>query len=132
MSRVSVRTHASRFARPPSTWFSSALTKDSTAAPEEAAVGTDAAPIKAAGPGKDEKTCFACNGDGAAPCRAAGCVSGQMDCPNPCLKLSRGAWIHMEVAGHDPSELWQKFPNQSGGGGYRAWTQGHVGEVIQY
>jgi hypothetical protein len=38
----------------------------------------------------------------------------------------------MEVAGHDPNELWQKFPNQSGRGGYQAWTQGHVGEVIQY
>ena len=38
----------------------------------------------------------------------------------------------MEVAGHDPKELWQKFPNQSGRGGYQAWTQGHVGEVIQY
>lgn len=106
-----------------------ASTKDSTAAPEDAALSS---PIKAAGPGKDEKTCFACNGDGAAPCRATGCVSGRMDCPNPCLKLSRGSWIHMEVAGHDPGELWQKFPNQSGHGGYQAWTQGHVGEVIQY
>ncbi len=38
----------------------------------------------------------------------------------------------MEVAGHDPNELWQKFPNQSGRGGYQAWTQGHLGEVIQY
>src|SRR4051812_35183602 len=108
-----------------------ASTKDSTTAPEEAAVSTDASPTKLVGPGKDEKSCFACKGDGAVPCHA-GCVSGKMDCPNPCLKLSRGAWIHMEVAGHDPNELWQKFPNQSGLGGYQAWTQGHLGEVIQY
>jgi hypothetical protein len=38
----------------------------------------------------------------------------------------------MEVAGHDPSELWQKFPNASGKGGYQAWNQHHVGEVIAY
>jgi hypothetical protein len=46
------------------------------------------------------------------------------------MKLTRGTWIHMNVAGHDPKELWQKFPNASGKGGYQAWTQGHVGEVI--
>jgi len=107
-------------------------TKDSTAAPEEAVASTDVAPIKAAGPGKDEKSCFACKGEGAAPCRVAGCASGKMDCPNPCLKLSRGTWEHLEVAGHDPSELWQKFPNQSGRGGYQAWNHHHVGEMIQY
>ena len=38
----------------------------------------------------------------------------------------------MEVAGHDPSELWQKFPNASGQGGYQAWNQHHVGEVVVY
>jgi len=38
----------------------------------------------------------------------------------------------MTVAGHDPSELWQKFPNSSGKGGYQAWNQHHVGEVIVY
>ena len=38
----------------------------------------------------------------------------------------------MDVAGHDPSELWAKFPNQSGLGGYQAWNQHHLGEVIVY
>ncbi len=37
----------------------------------------------------------------------------------------------MNVAGHDPNELWQKFPNQNGKG-YQVWNQGHVGEVITY
>ena len=35
----------------------------------------------------------------------------------------------MNVAGHDPNELWQKFPD-SNGKGYQMWSQGHVGEVI--
>ncbi|HYG35822.1 MAG TPA: hypothetical protein VEC99_13610 [Clostridia bacterium] len=34
----------------------------------------------------------------------------------------------MNVAGHDPKELWQKFPKR--GGGYQAWSQGHQGEVV--
>jgi hypothetical protein len=38
----------------------------------------------------------------------------------------------MNAPGHDPNELWQKFPNQSGRGGYEAWSQGHVGDVIAY
>ena len=38
----------------------------------------------------------------------------------------------MDVAGHDPSELWAKFPNLSGLGGYQAWNQHHLGEVIVY
>ena len=66
------------------------------------------------------------------PCHVPGCNKGQADCPGPCLKLTRGAWIHLNVAGHDPAELWQKFPNQSGGGAYQAWTKNHVGEVIAY
>jgi hypothetical protein len=87
---------------------------------------------EAAGPGPGEKICFACKGEGVVPCRAPGCVEGQVGCPGPCLKMSRGAWIHMDVAGHDPNELWQKFPNQSGQGGYQAWNQNHVGEVVVY
>jgi hypothetical protein len=38
----------------------------------------------------------------------------------------------MTVAGHDPRELWQKFPNLDGRGGYQAWNQYHAGEVIEY
>ena len=96
-------------------------------------MATNAAPAPAeSGPGPNEKVCFVCQGEGTVPCRASGCAKGQADCPGPCLKLTRGAWIHMNVAGHDPSELWQKFPNQSGNGGYQAWNQHHVGEVIAY
>lgn len=84
------------------------------------------------GPGPNEKVCFECKGQGTVACRAPGCTNGQVDCPEPCLKLSKGAWIHMTVAGHDPSELWQKFPNKNGQGGYQAWNQNHVGEVIVY
>jgi len=84
------------------------------------------------GPGPNEKVCFECKGQGTVACRAPGCTNGQVDCPEPCLKLSKGAWIHMTVAGHDPSELWQKFPNKNGQGGYQTWNQDHVGEVIVY
>ena len=84
------------------------------------------------GPGPNEKVCFECKGQGTVACRAPGCTNGQVDCPEPCLKLSKGAWIHMTVAGHDPSELWQKFPNKNGQRGYQTWNQNHVGEVIGY
>lgn len=82
------------------------------------------------GPGKDQKVCFRCGGLGTVACTAPGCHGGRMDCPGPCLKLSRGNWIHMNVAGHDPSELWQKFPDSDGRGGYQAWSRAHIGQVI--
>jgi hypothetical protein len=80
-------------------------------------------------PRKGEKFCFECAGKGNVSCGAGGCQSGQAECPGPCLKLSRGKWEHMEVAGHAPSELWQKFSKADGG--YLAWNHHHVGEVIQ-
>lgn len=98
---------------------------------ETAAAGNDS-PIKTVGPGANEKFCFVCNGNGAVTCTVVGCANGQKECPGPCLKLTRGTWIRMQVAGHDPNELWQKFPNASGKGGYKSWSQGHVGEVIAY
>lgn len=78
-------------------------------------------------PDKDHQPCFACEGKGMVACRA-GCVAGQAECPGACLRLSRGKWEHLEVAGHPPTDLWQKFPD--GPDGWTAWTQGHVGEVI--
>ena len=78
-------------------------------------------------PDKDHQRCFACDGKGIVACRA-GCVAGQAECPGACLRLSRGKWEHLEVAGHPPTDLWQKFPD--GPDGWTAWTQGHVGEVI--
>jgi hypothetical protein len=47
------------------------------------------------------------------------------------MKLTRGSWIRMPTAGHDPNELWQKFPDANGRA-YRAWSQHHVGEVVVY
>jgi hypothetical protein len=79
-------------------------------------------------PTHDEKICFACNGKGTVPCPAHGCKNGQVDCPGPCMKLDSGRWVHMDVPGHDPSELWMKF--QETGGSWQAWSQHHVGEVV--
>jgi hypothetical protein len=35
----------------------------------------------------------------------------------------------MQVEGHSPNDVWQKFPKS--GGGWQAWDQDHVGEVIE-
>ncbi|HEU5122843.1 MAG TPA: hypothetical protein VFW05_02130 [Verrucomicrobiae bacterium] len=81
------------------------------------------------GPGPDEKTCFECNGSGLVACEGKGCKSGRTECPGSCIRLTRGTWRHMNVAGHDPSELWITFKTARGS---RSWNQNHVGEVIQY
>ena len=75
------------------------------------------------------KVCFQCNGTGTMKCPEPDCKDGLVDCPGPCLKLSKGTWIHMDVAGHPPTDLWQKFPKAEGG--YTAWDQNHVGQVIE-
>lgn len=74
------------------------------------------------------KECPQCHGAGLGACRA-GCDQGFRVCPGKCLKLSVGRWEHLTVAGHAPSELWQKFPKK--GGGYTAWNNSHVGEVVE-
>jgi hypothetical protein len=79
-------------------------------------------------PPDNAKTCFQCNGAGKSKCAVPSCAGGQMDCPSPCLKLSKGVWKKMNVAGHDPNELWQTFRGKTG---TRSWTQAHVGEVVQ-
>jgi hypothetical protein len=89
-------------------------------------------PPEAAAPVPNEKVCFECQGEGTVPCRVPGCVNGQVDCPESCLKLSHGAWIHLDMPGHGPGELWQEFPNLGGREGYQAWSQNHLGEVIAY
>lgn len=79
---------------------------------------------------EEMKDCFACKGKGTETCRA--CTSGKKNCPAPCLKLNAGKWEHMEVAGHGPDELWQKFSYVKDGKRFtQAWTQAHVGEVIE-
>ena len=70
--------------------------------------------------------CSRCEGNGFLKC--AQCKDGQVDCSGKCLKLSNGKWEHMDVPGHDPSELWQKF---AGSRGTEAWTSAHVGEIIE-
>jgi hypothetical protein len=72
------------------------------------------------------KECQRCEGNGFLKCSQ--CKHGQVDCPEKCLKLSSGKWEHMNVPGHDPNELWQKFTGSRGTG---AWTTAHVGEVIE-
>jgi hypothetical protein len=87
-------------------------------------------PPVATGPGPDEKACFECTGIGTVVCRAPGCKAGQVDCPGNCLRLSRGSWKHLTVAGHDPADLWISFkaPNRT----KLSWNQNHVGDVIEY
>lgn len=94
------------------------------------AAGTtaSAAPNQPAEPKPGEKVCFACEGTGLVKCMAPGCVDGKVDCPGPCLKLDRGEWVHMAVAGHPASDVWQKFYQSDGG--WTAYNQGHLGHVI--
>jgi hypothetical protein len=62
-------------------------------------------------------------------CPVRSCVHGQADCPGPCLKLSKGVWRHMNVAGHPPTDWWITF--HAADGGTSSWNQNHVGDVIQ-
>ena len=74
------------------------------------------------------KKCLKCGGTGLIRCTVSKCKDGQVDCPGKCMKLSVGIWEHMNVPGHDPKELWQKY---TGSKGWHAWTSDHVGEVIE-
>lgn len=75
------------------------------------------------------KACFQCNGTGKMTC--PDCKGrGEIDCPGHCLKLTQGTWIHMDVAGHPPTDLWQKFDRPAGQ--WRAYNQNHVGHIIEY
>jgi hypothetical protein len=90
--------------------------KQPDAPKSQATVTTNSAPPpEVAGPGPNEKVCFACKGEGTVPCLVSGCKDGWVDCPGPRLKLSRGVWTHMNVAGHDPSDLWITFTAAGGG-----------------
>src|ERR1017187_2692533 len=105
-----------------------------SSAPEGQANATNSVPPLpevVAGPGPNEKVCFRWKGEGTVACLVPGCVNGQADCPGPCLKLSHGTWIHKDVPGHDPSDLWQYVPDSNGrGGGY--WNQHHLGDTFTY
>ncbi len=92
-------------------------------------VTTNSAPPVVAGPGPGEKVCFECNGAGTVPCRAPGCVNGKVDCPGPCLKLSKGVWKHTDIDGKPSDVLWQEFTSADGRW-TMAWSEHHLGEVI--
>lgn len=102
---------------------------NSTPPPSAAAPDvTNSLVAQADDPGPGEKICFACKGKGTVKCMAPGCVNGMVDCPGPCLKLDRGVWVHMDVPGHPPTDLWQRFNKPDGS--YAAYSQAHVGHVI--
>ena len=84
---------------------------------------------EAAGPGPGEKVCFACKGEGTVACRVPGCVNGQVDCPGPCLKLSKGLWKHTDIHGKLSDVLWQYF-NSPDGHWTIGWSEHHLGDVI--
>ena len=92
-------------------------------------VTTNSASPKVTGPGSNEKVCFQCNGAGTVPCRAPGCVNGKVDCPGPCLKLSKGIWKHTDIDGKPSDVLWQEFTSADGRW-TMAWSEHHLGEVI--
>jgi hypothetical protein len=48
-------------------------------------------------------------------------------CPGNCLKANDPRW--QRLPDKDPSELWIKFPFS---GGYSAWSQHHIGQVVEY
>lgn len=72
------------------------------------------------------KPCFLCHGTGGVKCTA--CTDGHMPCPGSCMKKSDPGWA--PLPGHDG--LWLKFNNRTGGDGYQAWSQGHIGQVVEY
>lgn len=78
---------------------------------------------------KGMKVCFQCNGSHQTVCLAPGCKDGWVDCPGPCLKLSKGTWEHMHVDGHPDTDVWQRFHQVDETS--RFWNQGHVGEVVE-
>jgi hypothetical protein len=86
-------------------------------------------PPEVASPGTNEKVCFACKGEGTVPCWAPGCVNGRVDCPGPCLKLSKGVWTHTDIDGNPSDVLWQVFTSADGRW-TMAWSEHHLGDVI--
>jgi hypothetical protein len=114
-------------------WFLVALLAGGCEQPatphRQAGAATNTAPALAvAEPGPGEKVCFACNGTGIVKCPAPGCVDGQVPCPGPCVKLSRGNWSHTDINGNYSPILWQVYKTPDGG--THAISEHHVGHVI--
>lgn len=85
-------------------------------------------PAERAGKSDAMKVCFRCGGSGTRPCAAPGCRDGQVECSGPCLRLTKGEWVHMDVPGNH-HKIWQKF--RSSDGTYECWATSHLGEVIE-
>ena len=81
-------------------------------------------PPEVAGPGHNEKVCFACKGEGTIPCLVPGCVNGRVDCPAPCIKLNRGVWE--KRPDRAPGELMQAIEVN----GNEWWVSSHHPGVI--
>jgi hypothetical protein len=83
---------------------------------------TNSAPStpEVAGPGPNEKVCFACKGEGTVPCRVPGCIEGQADCPAPCIKLNKGVWVK-RPGRPDPNETMQLIQVS----GKQVWVSSH-------
>jgi hypothetical protein len=101
---------------------------EATSPSQEADAGVPAKSVATTAVDKEHQACFMCEAKGIVTCHGVGCVQGKTECPGACMRLSKGKWERMTVAGHSPDELWQKF--YTSGGGYQAWSQGHVGEVV--
>jgi hypothetical protein len=74
---------------------------------------------------KQHKECATCKGTGSAgPCPTKGCVDGKIECPAPCLKLSKGQWkLHP-----DDGLRWLELKGRRGSAGFI--SERHVGELI--
>jgi hypothetical protein len=108
--------------------------KPTAASPQKVVTATNIAPSAPAPaetgvPGPDQKVCFACNGEGTVPCPAPGCKDGMVDCPGPCLKLSKGVWTHTDIDGK-PSDLWWQYFNSADDSYTFGVSEHHLGEVI--
>jgi hypothetical protein len=80
-------------------------------------------------PAEKSMPCPECKSTGEADCPIQKCDKGLQVCPKPCLKLSEGTWIKMDIKGKAPTDVWRKF--EYGNGGWQAFNQEHCGELIE-
>ncbi len=78
----------------------------------------------------EDVACPACKG--AKTCAVGGCDTGKVSCTGKCLKASSPGWKKKKVDGHSDDELWMEYTWRSAKGTHtQAWSQGHIGEVIE-
>lgn len=108
---------------------SEAAPKAASEAKPKTAAAKDA---NAAAPASQLVKCARCGGTGLVKCPNPTCKEGTVECNGPCLRLTKGEWVKMEVAGHPPTDVWQVFRYKTNSrSGYQAWNQAHVGQVIE-